>query len=227
MVVFGKNGSDAVSAALRVARAATNDGQTVRASDPTGEPPEIQLIELLYFAYRDFVADPDAVPATFYDGSSSGIWAAAPPYEWEANPAGTAAAWVSPPLSADTVVIGPGSVDLWVRSSAEDTDLEATLSEVRPDGTEVYVQSGWLRASRRALAPDSTEARPTHTHAEADAAPLPPDERAGARRGRADRSAHRAVPGRARLPGRIPSPNHGRRAGRQSSDMGIRDDRRR
>ena len=123
-----------------------------------------------------YVADPDAVPATFYDGSSGGIWAAAPAYEWVANPAGTAASWVSQPLSTDTVVIGPGSVDLWVRSSAEDTDLEVTLSEVRPDDTEVYVQSGWLRASRRALAPGSTETRPTHTHAEADAAPLPSDE---------------------------------------------------
>ncbi len=36
-------------------------------------------------------------------------------------------------------------------AGADDTDLEVTLSEVRPNGTEVYVQSGWLRASHRKL----------------------------------------------------------------------------
>jgi hypothetical protein len=30
-----------------------------------------------------------------------------------------------------------------------DVDLQATVTEVRPDGIETYVQSGWLRASRR------------------------------------------------------------------------------
>ena len=36
-------------------------------------------------------------------------------------------------------------------STAPDVDLEVTISEVRPDGEETYVQSGWLRASQRAL----------------------------------------------------------------------------
>ena len=48
-----------------------------------------------------------------------------------------------------------------------------TLSEIRPDGQEVYVQSGWLRASQRALdEAASTELRPVHTFLEADAEPL-------------------------------------------------------
>ena len=34
---------------------------------------------------------------------------------------------------------------------ATDTDIQVTLSEIRPDGQETYVQSGWLRASRRVL----------------------------------------------------------------------------
>ncbi|MCX5513077.1 MarR family transcriptional regulator [Kaistia algarum] len=34
-------------------------------SDPPAEPPEIVLIELLFYAYRDFVSDPDAVLARF------------------------------------------------------------------------------------------------------------------------------------------------------------------
>lgn len=128
-------------------------------------------------ATTSYRADPGAVPETSFDPSSpTGVWAAQPDYDWERNPPGTAAVWTTPVLERDTVVIGAGSVDLWLRSSAADTDVEATLSEVRPDGTEVYVQSGWLRASHRALAPESTELRPVHTYAEADAAPLPPGE---------------------------------------------------
>jgi predicted acyl esterase len=49
-----------------------------------------------------------------------------------------------------------------------------TLSEIRPDGQEMYVQSGWLRASHRALdEAASTEQRPVQTHLEADAEPIP------------------------------------------------------
>ena len=39
----------------------------------------------------------------------------------------------------------------WITSTTPDTDIEVTITEVRPDGNEVYVQSGWLRASHRAL----------------------------------------------------------------------------
>ena len=41
---------------------------------------------------------------------------------------------------------------------AADTDLEVTLTEVRPDGQERYIQSGWLRASHRQL--DEAESTP-------------------------------------------------------------------
>jgi hypothetical protein len=71
------------------------------------------------------------------------------------------------------VVAGAGAVDLWIESTSADTDIEATISEVRPDGQEIYVQSGWLRASRRKLAESSTELRPMHTYLEADASDLP------------------------------------------------------
>lgn len=123
---------------------------------------------------RSYRADPTALPETTYSGSSSGIWAAHPSYHWRQIPAGTGLGWVTPPLRKDVVAIGTGSVDLWVRTAALDTDLEVTLSEVRPNGIEVYVQSGWLRASHRALdTAASTSVSPVHTDLEADAAPLP------------------------------------------------------
>ena len=123
---------------------------------------------------RSYLADPTALPATDYTGSSSAIWQAHPTYDWRQIPAGKGLGWISPPLKKTVVSVGTGSVDLWVRTPATDTDLEVTVSEVRPDGTEVYVQSGWLRASHRKLDHAlSTPIYPAHTDLEADAKPLP------------------------------------------------------
>ena len=48
------------------------------------------------------------------------------------------------------------------------------MSEVRPDGKETFVQSGWLRASERKLDPaKSTLLEPVPSFREADVAPLP------------------------------------------------------
>ncbi|MEY3618877.1 MAG: hypothetical protein RL726_1575 [Actinomycetota bacterium] len=124
-----------------------------------------------------YTADPAATPRTFFEGSGSSIWRSDVTWNWVRNPAGTAAEFTSEPLTDNLVVIGPGSADLWISTDAEDTDLEVTVSEIRPDGTETYVQSGWLRASHRALDEANTsENRPSHTHREADASPLVPGE---------------------------------------------------
>jgi len=121
---------------------------------------------------RSYRADPDALPRTTF-GDSTSIWVAHPSYHWKQIPKGTGLGWITPPLTRQVVPIGTGSVDLWVRTPARDTDLEVTLTEVRPDGTEVYVQSGWLRASHRRLARGSTAISPAHSHLRADARPLP------------------------------------------------------
>jgi uncharacterized protein len=121
-----------------------------------------------------YIADPSVLPATFYEGGgSSNIWKADVVYDWQPLPDGTGLGFVTPRLPADVVVAGAGSVDLWIESTSADTDLEATISEVRPDGQEIYVQSGWLRASERALGGSATELRPAHTNLESDAADLP------------------------------------------------------
>ncbi len=107
-------------------------------------------------------------------GSPGGLWTTTPSYHWQVNPAGTAASYVSAPLAANTVVIGGGALQLFVKSSAPSVDLQATISEVRPDGKETFVQDGWVRASERKLdAAQSTLLEPVLSLRKADAAPLP------------------------------------------------------
>lgn len=122
----------------------------------------------------EYLAVPDGVDPTWYEGTSDGIWSVDVVYDWGRPGNGTFGEWTTPPLTDDTVIVGSSSVDLWLRSNLGDTDLEVTLSEIRPDGRELYVQSGWLRASQRALdGAEATELRPAHTHRAGDAAPLP------------------------------------------------------
>ncbi len=86
------------------------------------------------------------------------------------------ATFSSAPLEETLIMAGSGSVDLWVQSSEPVVDLEVTLTEIRPDGAEVLVQSGWLRTSARALDPASTPLRPRHTHLPENEQPLIPGE---------------------------------------------------
>ncbi len=135
-----------------------------------------------------FTPDANALPRTDYSTNtgSGGLWGNASQWEWnwQPHPAGTAVSYVSAPLTADTTVIGSGAVSLWVKSSTPDVDLQATISEVRPDGNESFVQNGWLRASERKLSTDvqnmfkrrSTALEPVPTFTEADASPMPADQ---------------------------------------------------
>jgi predicted acyl esterase len=92
--------------------------------------------------------------------------------------------YVSPPLTADSTAIGGGAVHLWVKSSTPDVDFQATVSEVRPDGNETFVQNGWLRASERKLATTSTNMfkqkptllQPIPTFLASDVQPMPANE---------------------------------------------------
>ena len=68
--------------------------------------------------------------------------------------------YVTAPLRATTTVIGAGAVHAWIRSSTRNVDLQATISEVRPDGKETFVQGGWLRGQRaQARPPQEPQAR--------------------------------------------------------------------
>ncbi|MHB1488065.1 MAG: CocE/NonD family hydrolase [Acidimicrobiales bacterium] len=99
---------------------------------------------------------------------------------WQTRPpAGSVATFTTAPFTHDTFYAGTGSLDLWLSSTAADTDLEVMVTELRPDGhggwLEQYVQKGWLRASHRLLDPTrSTPLRPYQTHLLTDAQPLVP-----------------------------------------------------
>ncbi|MFM7509495.1 MAG: CocE/NonD family hydrolase C-terminal non-catalytic domain-containing protein [Actinomycetota bacterium] len=94
------------------------------------------------------MADPSRRPATFSSNS------------WSKIPAGYGFGFTSAPLDEDLTAIGPVAADLWVTSTASDTDLQVTISEVRSDGTEMFVTTGVQRASQRPL--DSPTDTPPH-----------------------------------------------------------------
>jgi hypothetical protein len=124
-----------------------------------------------------FTWDPNALPPTDFTGDTAsgtgGLWTATPEYHWEQSPAGSAVSYLSEPLADDTTVIGAGAVEVWVRSSAPSTDLQATVSEVRPDGKETFVQNGWLRGDESKLdSAKSSPLEPVLSLRESDVSPL-------------------------------------------------------
>jgi hypothetical protein len=119
-----------------------------------------------------------ARPATDFTGDTgagtNGLWTATPPYNWVSPPTGSAASYITAPLGSNAVVVGAGYVQAWIKSPAKDVDLQVTVSEVRPDGKETFVQGGWLRASMRKL--DARKSKPLEqvlSLRRKDAAPLP------------------------------------------------------
>ena len=81
------------------------------------------------------------------------------------------------PLTEAVTVAGGGHVDLWLQPGTADTAVQATLTEVRPDGVEQRIQCGWHRPVHRVEDPDhSDELRVDYTFTPADKTPLEPGE---------------------------------------------------
>jgi predicted acyl esterase len=103
-----------------------------------------------------YASNPRALPKTDFGSNTStgGLWGNASEWSWrwKQNPRGTAVSYVSSPLTANTTVVGAGAVHVWIKSSRPDVDLLATVSEIYPNGKEVFVQNGYLRANERKLA---------------------------------------------------------------------------
>lgn len=125
-----------------------------------------------------FTWDRAARPPTSFTGDtgsgSGGLWTVAPHYQWAQKPPGTAVSYVTSPLRRNKTIVGAGAVTAWIRSSAASVDLQVTVSEVRVDGKETFVQDGWLQVSERKLDHrKSTLLEPAPTFRRSDAAPLP------------------------------------------------------
>ena len=98
-----------------------------------------------------WVSDPSRRPETFAR-------------EWSTVPAGAGVGFVSAPMDRTKVVLGPISADLWLSSTAPDTDVQVTISEIRPDGSEMFVTTGVQRASQRTIDPATdSELEPGHS----------------------------------------------------------------
>jgi len=119
-------------------------------------------------------SDPSARPAkTLGENAQSDSWKAQPPYDWQPLAAGKGLGFISPALDKDLFIAGPSSLDLYLKSNMRNTDIQVTLTEVRPDGKETYVQNGWLRASHRKIAKSqSTSYDPVQTWLKRDGKPL-------------------------------------------------------
>jgi predicted acyl esterase len=132
-----------------------------------------------------YTSNASALPLTDYSSNTGagGLWGNASQWQWnwQPNPSGSAVSYTSQPLTANTATIGAGAVQAWVESSTPDVDLQATVSEVHPDGSETFVQNGWLRASERKLSTDSnnifkqpsTQLEPIPTFAQSDVQDMP------------------------------------------------------
>ena len=145
-----------------------------------GEGGELKSSKRSKAGAEAFTWDPSARPPTDFTGDTGsgpgGLWTATPHYHWAQTPTGRAVSYMSSRLDSQTTVIGAGSLQAWIRSSARNVDLQATVSEVRPDGKETFVQSGWLRSSGRKLdRKKSTLLEPVLSLRRSDAAPLPKD----------------------------------------------------
>jgi uncharacterized protein len=104
-----------------------------------------------------FQYDPDADGKAYSDTSSGDFLFPQINVDWKPTAPGKGVSYLTPPLGSDMVVTGPGHLDLWVRSTAVDADLEVVMTEVYPDGHEVAVQEGLLRAGDRSIDASRTD----------------------------------------------------------------------
>jgi len=134
---------------------------TLTTSDPT---------QVSYASYKPI----PLLPRT--DLPDGNPWASLPPYQWNPVPGNQGIGFITQPFTQNLVVVGPASLNLMIKSTAPDTDIQVEVTEVMPNGQEMYVQSGWLRASDRALNPARTTAlHPSPTYYASTASPLPKD----------------------------------------------------
>ena len=122
-----------------------------------------------------FTPTPEDRPATSLIGGK--VWVAQPNYNWTIVSSADGLAFETPTLTKNLTIVGPASLDLSLKSTAAATDLQVSVTEVRPTkGKEVYVTSGFLNSSNRVLLGASSPIWPRPTYLAADKANLPSGE---------------------------------------------------
>ena len=123
--------------------------------------------------------DPEAGETAYFDdeGSNSEFQQPLIEFDWEPLAEGLGASYVSEPFAEDTILAGPGYAELYFTPGADDPVIEVNLAEIYPDGTEVRIQSGWLRAAHQGIDDElSDEFRVERTYSEEDFELLTPGE---------------------------------------------------
>ncbi len=129
-----------------------------------------------------YLHDPEAGAKTFFGPKGYQMMAPLWDLDWTPFPADRAVSYLTEPLEAPVVLAGSGYADLWVSSEAADAQIQVTLTEVRPDGVEWYLQSGWLRLGHRAYDEAASDTFRVERHYRAeDFQPLTPGEYVEAR----------------------------------------------
>lgn len=96
-------------------------------------------------------------------------------YEWTRFPDGAVAGFEAVVTETFTVA-GQPHLDLWLRPGTTDTAVQVTLTEIRPDGAEVRVQTGYHRPVHRVEEHPDDELHVDYTFAVDDRAALLPGE---------------------------------------------------
>ena len=95
-----------------------------------------------------YTFDPDIGPIGY--GNEGGFNFIRPTFDldivWQHTADGKGLSYLSAPLSEDVIIAGSGHADLWVLSEGSEVPIEIVLSEVTPDGDEIRIQNGVLRA---------------------------------------------------------------------------------
>ncbi len=125
-------------------------------------------------AEDSYLHDPDAGSSTFFGPKGYELMAPLWDIDWTSFAAGRMLSYVTAPLTEDLVAIGAGWAELFFTSETDAAHVQVTLTEVRPDDSEVLVTSGWLRVGHPASETASDDFRIERTFDEADfVAPTP------------------------------------------------------
>jgi predicted acyl esterase len=124
-----------------------------------------------------YTHDPEAGAISYTDTSAGDFVFPQIEFDWTRFAAGKQLSYVTEPFEDDLVLLGPGYADLWFASEEEDVNVQVTVSLLQPDGTEWFVQGGWLRIGHRKIDEErSDDFTVEYTYAADDFEPLEPGE---------------------------------------------------